>query len=352
MDLESSNVEALTSKIRALDWNDYHTILHPEEVLDGTLLEFTLVGKFPKAEDRQFVLGHTPWNIRGNILVLLPWTPDLALSEMEFHLVAMWIQVHELPWNKLDESTAKAIGFKLGGDYYPAPSGWWLPHSAKQCKQIGSVKGTPSVGPLMRADPATIRRAIIICCLPSRLHDMGAFLHWPKSNAQDNDYSPSFMKCPQGSNFGTCSTINSSDSPFLLARSTSMLHQPRRQVEDDSHKGASVVGLAGSSSRKLTPREQVNVGGLPESPGGSKSVLGSRRNLLLEIPSVLVDELLPIQLSQHSPKSPGEKGTAPSPNIEPVLVFSSPPSSQLEIPTKKKVGLKALSHALSPMVSF
>ncbi|KAB1212384.1 hypothetical protein CJ030_MR5G020709 [Morella rubra] len=214
-------------------------------------------------------------------------------------------------------------------------------HAQKQCKQIGSVKGTPGVGPLMRADPATIRRAIIIRCLPSRLHDMGALLHWSKSNAQDSDYSTSFMKCPHGSNFGTRSAINSSNSPSLLARTPSMLHHRGRQVEDDSTKGAAVVVLAGSSSRKFTPGEQVNVGGLPESSGGSESVLGSRRNLLLEMPFVPVDELLPIQLSQQSLKS-----------LEPLLVFSSPLSSQLKLPTKKKVGLKALLHALSPKVSF
>lgn len=125
------------------------------------------------------------------------------------------------------------------------------------------------------------------------------------------------------------------------------------QQDSSSGNSTAVVGrIEGSSSRTLTPGERFNESGLPEPPVSSESALGSRRNLVLEMPSAPVEELMPIQLSQHSPKLPVEKGTEHFSTLGPALVFSSPPSSQIAISKKKKVGFKALSPTISPTVPF
>lgn len=46
--------------------------------------------------------------------MLTPWNPELTISEMEFHLVSKWVQVHGLLWNRVDECIVWYIGFKLG----------------------------------------------------------------------------------------------------------------------------------------------------------------------------------------------------------------------------------------------
>lgn len=131
----------LSSKIRDLTWEDFHTILQPEDMgedkdlgpaLTGKIIslqmfsanvvhaslkaawsqvkEFSLVEfepniflfRFPNEDDEAFVLNHTPWNIRGHLLALIPWNPKLTIPEISFHFVGYVGATHGLPWNRVD----------------------------------------------------------------------------------------------------------------------------------------------------------------------------------------------------------------------------------------------------------
>lgn len=66
--------------------------------------------------DRIFQQG--PWNIRGSLLLLQPWSPELTIDEIEPCLCSFWVQVHRLPHTpKYDHQKCyqdcKAIGSLL-----------------------------------------------------------------------------------------------------------------------------------------------------------------------------------------------------------------------------------------------
>jgi hypothetical protein len=48
-------------------------------------------------ENFQTILDQGPWNVRGSLLLLKPWSPDLALDEVNLNLCSFWVQVHRLP---------------------------------------------------------------------------------------------------------------------------------------------------------------------------------------------------------------------------------------------------------------
>jgi hypothetical protein len=60
------------------------------------------------------ILQQGPWNIRGSLLLLQPWSPDLALEEVELHLCPFWIQLHGLPTQNMTLRNANRIGKVLG----------------------------------------------------------------------------------------------------------------------------------------------------------------------------------------------------------------------------------------------
>ncbi|GLT71070.1 hypothetical protein SLA2020_431120 [Shorea laevis] len=43
------------------------------------------------------ILQQGPWNIKGSLLLLQPWSLNLALDEVELVLCSFWVQVHGLP---------------------------------------------------------------------------------------------------------------------------------------------------------------------------------------------------------------------------------------------------------------
>jgi hypothetical protein len=60
------------------------------------------------------ILQQGPWNIRGSLLLLHPWTRALALNEVELFLCSFWIQVHGLPQQNMTIKNAIRIGKALG----------------------------------------------------------------------------------------------------------------------------------------------------------------------------------------------------------------------------------------------
>lgn len=60
------------------------------------------------------ILHQGPWNIRGSLLLLQLWTPDLAIEEIELILCPFWVQVHGLPRQNMTIRNAIMIGKALG----------------------------------------------------------------------------------------------------------------------------------------------------------------------------------------------------------------------------------------------
>jgi hypothetical protein len=81
-------------------------------------VEFLAPNKFllgvsnPDHVDR--ILHRGPWNIRGSLLLLQQWSPELALAEVELSHCAFWIQVHGLPRQNMTVRNAIMIGKAIG----------------------------------------------------------------------------------------------------------------------------------------------------------------------------------------------------------------------------------------------
>jgi hypothetical protein len=37
------------------------------------------------------ILDQDPWNVRGSLLLLQPWSPNLAINEIQLHLCSFWV---------------------------------------------------------------------------------------------------------------------------------------------------------------------------------------------------------------------------------------------------------------------
>jgi hypothetical protein len=65
-----------------------------------------------KHVDRIFQQG--PWNIRGTLLLLQAWSPELTIDEIEPCLCSFWVQVHGLPHQSMTLRNAIKIGKAIG----------------------------------------------------------------------------------------------------------------------------------------------------------------------------------------------------------------------------------------------
>ncbi|GLT67786.1 hypothetical protein SLA2020_400700 [Shorea laevis] len=80
------------------------------EVLASNKFLFTV----PLQSHVNRILQQAPWNIRGSLLLLQQWTPDLALDEINLHLCVFWVQVHGFPRQNMTSRNAVRIGKSLG----------------------------------------------------------------------------------------------------------------------------------------------------------------------------------------------------------------------------------------------
>jgi hypothetical protein len=60
------------------------------------------------------ILLQGPWNIKGSLLLLQPWTPGLTINEVSPHLCPFQIQIHGLPLQNMTSRNAVTIGKGLG----------------------------------------------------------------------------------------------------------------------------------------------------------------------------------------------------------------------------------------------
>lgn len=69
---------------------------------------------FNRLEDRDRVLNSGPWSIKGALLNLQIWSPSLTLEEVDFTYIEMWIQIHNLPPNRMNGDNIRKVGNVIG----------------------------------------------------------------------------------------------------------------------------------------------------------------------------------------------------------------------------------------------
>jgi len=83
-------------------------------------LSFAVVGHHkylfgvPLQEHVTKILVQGPWNVCGSLLLLQPWSPDLAINEIHLHLCSFWVQVHGLPRQNMAIANSVIIAQRLG----------------------------------------------------------------------------------------------------------------------------------------------------------------------------------------------------------------------------------------------
>ena len=84
---------------------------------------------FDHEADRALAFNQRPWTIHGAHLVLKIWSPDLALSEIDFSSSAFWIQVHGLPPAWYNKDNVQLVRGKAGSvidvDFSEVPYERW-----------------------------------------------------------------------------------------------------------------------------------------------------------------------------------------------------------------------------------
>ncbi|KAK2993508.1 hypothetical protein RJ640_015192 [Escallonia rubra] len=62
----------------------------------------------------ELVFKDNPWNIRGTLLVLQRWQPSMAIEQVEFLSVDLWLQLHFIPLELFYRDMAGLIGSAFG----------------------------------------------------------------------------------------------------------------------------------------------------------------------------------------------------------------------------------------------
>jgi hypothetical protein len=55
------------------------------------------------------ILNEGPWNVRGSLLLLRLWSPEMAIAEMVLTRCPFWIQIHGLPRQNMTIKNAVMI---------------------------------------------------------------------------------------------------------------------------------------------------------------------------------------------------------------------------------------------------
>lgn len=82
-----------------------------------SLRQNTVSCTFKYAEDKQRIERAGPWSVKGHLLNLQHWDPSLSLNEVDFSVCKIWVQIHNLPPNRLNIENLQRIG-KLLGDHF------------------------------------------------------------------------------------------------------------------------------------------------------------------------------------------------------------------------------------------
>lgn len=74
----------------------------------------TISCTFSRKVDRDRILDTGPWAVKGDILVLSFWPPERTLAELDLSWCSAWVQIHDIPPNRMNEDNATTIGNFIG----------------------------------------------------------------------------------------------------------------------------------------------------------------------------------------------------------------------------------------------
>jgi hypothetical protein len=94
--------------------NPFMVDLFPGDRLLFTITFGDLVGK---------ILDNGSWNVKGALMVVKPWPPELTIDEVELSICAFWVQVHGLPLQNLTAVNTIKIGKFIGIDVLNVENG-------------------------------------------------------------------------------------------------------------------------------------------------------------------------------------------------------------------------------------
>jgi hypothetical protein len=60
------------------------------------------------------ILELGPWTIKGSLMLLQPWSSELAIDEVKLQFCGFWVQVHDLPRQFMTTKNAIRIGMTIG----------------------------------------------------------------------------------------------------------------------------------------------------------------------------------------------------------------------------------------------
>lgn len=79
---------------------------------------------FRNAEDRDSIVNAGPWTVKEVPLNLQPWPPTLTLQEINFSTTPFWIQIHNLPCNRMNAENVRKIGNYVGQFLHSDPESY------------------------------------------------------------------------------------------------------------------------------------------------------------------------------------------------------------------------------------
>lgn len=64
--------------------------------------------------DRARILKLAPWSFKRSLLIIKEWAHDIPFDEVKFETAPFWLQVHNLPPDRMNEQNAAMIGGYVG----------------------------------------------------------------------------------------------------------------------------------------------------------------------------------------------------------------------------------------------
>lgn len=74
--------------------------------LDQNLLACT----FQNLADKDRILAEGPWAVKGHVISFVRWSPKSNIDELDFSQSPFWVQIHNLPLNRMNLDNAIKIG--------------------------------------------------------------------------------------------------------------------------------------------------------------------------------------------------------------------------------------------------
>lgn len=107
----------------------------------GSFIQITALDRnlitciFTKAEDRDRILNTGPWAVKGHIISFTIWSPTVSIEEIDFSRTPFWVQIHNLPPNRVNIDNAVKLGNFIGG-FLELDESYKYPHKLKKFLRI------------------------------------------------------------------------------------------------------------------------------------------------------------------------------------------------------------------------